>query len=431
MISVKNTFIKQTKFYFMKTFLRSKKALAVAVFTILGAGSLSAQTYTWNGSANTEFYNASNWASTQGGVVFDDSAFKTVVTTSVGNSPAINQFTAWQPGIFNAMGGTLNVNAEFNVFYNDWLNGTVNVNTGGILTCRNIIRVGREGMGTVNINGGILRSQNTDTWQGIFIGALTGGNGTVNVNEGGLISGGYQVEVGTRNNYPTGVLNVNTGGTSEAYWTTVVGPNGTINVNGGTVNTGQAFIVGDLYVDTAGTEGTVGTVVGTVNINSGTIMVNQFDLEAPAVDFRTGSKVVIDSGSLVVKRTGVNFSDALNALITDGKLSAVAGKTLQVAYDGTMLTTVTAVTSAAVAANTKNSFTLYPNPASGNITIATANLATNATVRIVSLTGEVVLQQNLNSSLNNTVDVSRLATGMYLATVSSDNGSATTKFIKK
>lgn len=415
----------------MKTILRSKLPLYAALFAVLGTGKLTAQVYTWNGSANNQFYNTSNWVSTQGAVAFDDSSFKTVVTNNTGTAPTINQFVAWQPGIFNSMSGNLTVSAEFNVFFNDWLNGTVDINTGGIFTCRNIIRVGREGAGTVNINGGTFRCQNDGTWQGIFIGALANGNGTVNVNDGGLISGGYQVEVGTRNNYPTGVLNVNAGGTSEAYWTTVVGPNGTINVNGGTVNTGQAFIVGDLYVDPDGTPGTVGAVVGSVNINSGTIIVNQFDLEAPVVDLKAGSKVVIDNGSLVVKRTGVNFSDTLNALITDGKLVAATGKVLRVTYDGTGNTAVIAETAAAVATLSKNTVNLYPNPASDAITIGFENVALNASVKIVNLTGEIVAQQKLNGTLSNTVDVSRLATGMYLATISSDNGSYTTKFIKK
>lgn len=415
----------------MKTILRSKLPLYAALFAVLGTGKLTAQVYTWNGSANNQFYNTANWSSSQGAVAFDDSSFKTVVTNSTGTAPTINQFVAWQPGIFNNMSGNLTVSAEFNVFFNDWLNGTVNVNTGGIFTCRNIIRVGREGAGTVNINGGTLRSQNDNTWQGIFIGALANGNGTVNVNEGGLISGGYQVEVGTRNNYPTGVLNVNTGGTSEAYWTTVVGPNGTINVNGGTVNTGQAFIVGDLYVDADGVPGTVGAIVGSVNINSGTILVNQFDLDAPVVDFKAGSKVVIDNGSLVVKRTGVDFSANLNTLITDGKLTAAAGKVLRVTYDGTANTTVVAETAAAVATLSRNTVSLYPNPVADVLSIGFENAAPNAAVKIVNLTGEIVAQQKLNNSLNNTVDVSRLATGMYLATITSDNGSYTTKFIKK
>jgi Secretion system C-terminal sorting domain len=432
LISVKKTFIKQTKFYFMKRILLTKKALYAAVTAILlGTGAINAQTYTWNGSANNVFYNTSNWTSTDGFVAFDDSSFKTVVTTSAGTSPVLSEFTAWQPGIFNAMSGTLTLTGEFNVFFNDWLNGTINVNTGGIFTCRNIIRVGREGMGTVNINGGILRSLNTDTWQGIFIGALTNGNGTVNVNDGGLISGGYQVEVGTRNNFPTGTLNVNTGGTSEAYWTTVVGPNGTININGGTVNTGQAIIVGDLYVDTPGTEGTVGAVVGRVNINSGTLMVNQFDLNAPAVDLRAGSKVVIDNGTLVVKRTGVDFSTALNDHIASGKLSAVEGKTLVVTYDGAMLTTVSAITTAGIANNSKNAFTLYPNPVKDVLNISSAKGVTaDATVKIVSLTGETVMTKKLNS-INDTVDVSRLAGGMYIASISNGDNNSTTKFIKE
>lgn len=416
----------------MKTILRSKFYLYAALFAVLGTGKLTAQVYTWNGSANNQFYNTANWASSEGAVAFTAGGnTKTVATNATGTAPVISQFVDWQPFIFNHVSGDLSVNADFNVFYNDWLNGTVTVNTGANFTCRNIIRVGREGAGTVNINGGTLRSLNDTTWQAIFIGALANGNGTVNVNEGGLISGGYQVEVGTRNFYPTGVLNVNTGGTSEAYWTTVIGPNGTINVNGGNVNTGQVLIVGDLYVDPDGTPGTVGAVVGRLNINSGTVTVNHLDLAEPNLIMHANAKAVIDNGSLIVKRTGVDFTERLNALITTGQLSAVAGKVLRVTYDGAANTTVIAETVAAVATLNKNTVILYPNPASDAITIGFENLATNASVKIVNLTGEIVAQQKLNGTLSNTVDVSRLATGLYLATISSDNGSYTTKFIKK
>ncbi|MFP9114238.1 T9SS type A sorting domain-containing protein [Flavobacterium sp. RHBU_3] len=414
----------------IKTLRSSRVAVIAVAATLLGAGSVKAQTYTWTGAANSQFYNTSNWTSTDGFIAFDNSSFKVVVTNATGASPQLDQFTDWQPGIYNNLGGSITFNADYNVYYNDWLNGTVTVNTGAFFTCRNIIRVGREGSGTVNLNGGTMRCLHESNWQGIFIGALANGNGTVNVNSGGVISGGYQVEVGTRDFYPTGVLNVNEGGTSEAYWTTVIGPNGTINVNGGTVNCGQVIIVGDLYVDTAGNTGTVGNVVGQMYVNSGTVTVNHLDLGSPAVIMHANSKVVIDNGTFRVRRTGVDFSETLNGFITGGQLQAAEGKTLTVTYDGTEFTTVTATANAAVATVNKKEITLYPNPALDKLNIAGNALGAKAEIKIVSITGETVLNQPV-SSINNAVDISRLASGMYIATITSDNSSYTSKFIKK
>ena len=243
--------------------LLSKNSLSLLLFGLIFSISngIIAQTYNWTGAVDGNFYNTSNWTSTLGPVAFDDSAFKFVKTHAVvTNQPIISQFVAWQPGVFDNTGGSLIVNADFNVFYNDFLNGAVTVNTGAIFTCRNIFRIGREGLGELNVNGGTFRSSNIDTWQGIFIGVLNGGNGKANINTGGIIDGGYQLEIGTRDFYPIGELNVNTGGTAVAYWATAIGPNGTINVNGGNLNTGETFKVGDTITVSGETIRTIATI---------------------------------------------------------------------------------------------------------------------------------------------------------------------------
>lgn len=401
---------------------------------MLSYNNLNAQDYTWTGATDSNFYNTANWTSSAGPVLFDNGGFRVARTNAAGNSPVINQFIDWQPGIFDHIGGNLTVNADFNVFFNDKLNGSITVNTGAIFTCRNIFRVGREGAGTVNINGGTFRCNNADTWQGIFIGALTGGNGTVNVNAGGTIDGGYQVEVGTRNNYPTGLLNVNSGGISQAYWATVVGPNGTVNVNGGTINAGQALIVGDLYVDNPGTEGTVGATVGTLNINSGSVTVNQNDLASPALNLNANAKVRIDNGSLIIKRTGTDFSSIVNGYVSGGQIVSAAGKQIVVSYNG-VLTTVTAQSNMALTAfDEAQVFDISPNPAQDFITIRTKN-DSNATlnVSIIALSGAEIMKQSIQAfSGNYTLDIkNKLAAGMYLIKIDSEKGVYSSKIIVK
>jgi Secretion system C-terminal sorting domain len=423
----------------MKKNLLSKKLLIVLLFGLLFSISngIYAQTYNWTGAVDGNFYNASNWTSTSGPVVFDDSSFKFVKTHSVvTNQPAINQFVTWQPGVFDNTGGNLTVNADFNVFFNDFLNGTVTVNTGAIFTCRNIFRIGREGLGILNVNGGTFRSSNTNTWQGIFIGVLSGGNGTANINTGGIIDGGYQLEIGTRDFYPTGELNVNTGGLAVAYWATAIGPNGTINVNGGNLNTGETFKVGDLFLDNAGNVGTVGTTVGKLNINSGTVTVNQNDLAGVNFNLHANAKVMIDGGSLIIKRTGSDFTSVINAYVTAGQIVPAAGKTIVVNYDGTSMTTVTAITSLAINKfDSKNKFTIYPNPVQNYINIMSKNdFSGNLKVAVVNLVGQTVLDSQLekNNSGSYSIDVkNKLSAGVYLVKISTDTDTFSSKIMVK
>jgi len=429
LLSVKNTFIKQTKFLVMKK--TTFRAICLTAFTVaLGINKSAAQTYNWTGSSSNDFYSTANWTSTQGAVAFDDTSFKTVRTNATGQSPVINQFVAWQPGIFDATGGNLTVNADFNCFFNDFLNGTVTVNTGAIFTCRNIIRVGNGAAGTVNVNG-TLRANNVDTWQGIFIGVLANGNGTVNVNSGGVLNGGYQVEVGTRDFYPTGVLNINEGGLSEAYWETWIGPNGTINVNGGTINTGQVFNVGNLTLDNATNAGTVGAVVGRLNINSGTVTVNHNDLAAPSLVLNNAAKITIDNGTLRIMRTGTDFTSQINDHKAAGRIVAVAGKEIVVSFDG-VYTNVTAQTVSGLADVTKNAFTVYPNPATDFISIQSQDgLSDTVTVSIINLLGEVVAKHSVNAATENNINISALSAGMYMVKAESATATSVTKIIKK
>jgi hypothetical protein len=422
----------------MKKILLSKKSLKVLFFGLIFSISngINAQTYNWTGAIDGNFYNAANWTSTSGPVVFDDSSFKSVRTNAGGNSPIINQTMAWRPGVFDNTGGNLTVNADFNVYFNDVLNGTVTVNTGAIFKCSNIFRIGSGGSGILNVNGGTFRSQDASNWQGIFIGVLNGGNGKANINTGGIIDGGYQLEIGTRDFYPTGELNVYTGGTALAYWATVIGPNGTINVNGGNLNTGETLKVGDLFLDNAGNAGTVGTTVGKLNINSGTVTVNQNDLAGVNFNLHANAKVVIDGGSLIIKRTGVDFTSTINGYVTGGQIAAVAGKSIIVTYDGTSLTTVTTIPALGTTTfEAKNTFTIYPNPVHNYINIMSKNdFSGNLKVAVVNLAGQTVMDSQLekNNSGSYSIDVkNKLSAGVYLVKITTDKGTFSAKIMVK
>lgn len=72
-------------------------------------------------------------------------------------------------------------------------------------------------------------------------------------------------------------------------------------------------------------------------------------------------------------------------------------------------------------------FTLYPNPTTDVLNISSKNGLTASEIRITDLSGKVVKVQKEAS----TVNVSDLATGTYLIDITTKEGKATSKFIKK
>ncbi len=307
------------------------------------------------------------------------------------------------------------------MFFNDWLNGTTTINSGAIFTCRNIFRVGREGDGVVDINGGEFRINNTTPdFRSFFIGALQNGNGTVNVNSGGLMESDQQIEVGTRDFYPLGVLNVNTGGVATANTVTAIGPNGAINVNGGTLNTGNVFIVGDLFVDTPGNEGSLNNSpnVGDLNINEGTVVFNQNNVAAPAFILHPDGRILIDNGSLILNNPGFDYTTDINNLISNGQIVPAPGKSIVISYDGADQTTTTATANASSEQlKAEDYFNIYPNPTSGVINlIPRQSISQNPIISIIDMTGKKVMEATGSNDFDIiTIDASnKLNSGVYI-----------------
>lgn len=97
-----------------------------------------------------------------------------------------------------------------------------------------------------------------------------------------------------------------------------------------------------------------------------------------------------------------NFGDALNALLLLGT-------------EQQMLDT---------------NFALYPNPVSTQINISFPKSAENAEFALYNVLGERVLTARI-SSLKNNVDVSALSSGMYIASITSNNKTTSYKIIKE
>lgn len=76
----------------------------------------------------------------------------------------------------------------------------------------------------------------------------------------------------------------------------------------------------------------------------------------------------------------------------------------------------------------KNNLKIYPNPTASNVTIELNNL-NNANLQVSDINGRILLTQKLNST--NSIDMSNLPTATYLFKINSDEGTATSKVIKK
>jgi hypothetical protein len=75
-----------------------------------------------------------------------------------------------------------------------------------------------------------------------------------------------------------------------------------------------------------------------------------------------------------------------------------------------------------------NSIALYPNPANNELNISSEEVVTQ--IAVYTLLGQEVISASPNNT-NPTIEVASLKAGMYLATISTEEGSKTVRFIKK
>lgn len=248
-----------------------KTRLSICIVTLLFFSIINtsfAQTYTWVGGVDTNFYNVNNWDNT----AIDFAALNSATLIfnagtpydpiNVGHSGA--DVIAKRPGVVTVnVGANIIITGTFYPYNDANLNGTITLNGSANFNGRRYVYLGKGAGGTLNVNSGSINSNFN-----LYIGNGTGGNGTANIN-GGTLYANASLEVGTGTGNPTGNLNI-TGGTVDVKTGINIGTNGHIYISG----------LGQLIV--------------------------------------TGDKVT-----------------ALQTLISNGKISCTAGKTLDVVYNGT------------------------------------------------------------------------------------------------
>ncbi len=84
-----------------------------------------------------------------------------------------------------------------------------------------------------------------------------------------------------------------------------------------------------------------------------------------------------------------------------------------------------------VTENKISNFQIYPNPVSNQINMLLENNIENASLKIISILGQIVLEKQNISGNNINIDVSKLAKGVYVVRVSDGISISNTKFIKE
>ncbi|MDQ3047767.1 MAG: T9SS type A sorting domain-containing protein [Bacteroidota bacterium] len=97
--------------------------------------------------------------------------------------------------------------------------------------------------------------------------------------------------------------------------------------------------------------------------------------------------------------------------------------------------TVTVIVNADVAASIKEEnaaliMNVFPNPGSENITVSTAKSLENATVKVITLSGQIILVKSGLSGNSHSIDVSGLAKGIYFIELINEVSVSRQRFIK-
>lgn len=78
----------------------------------------------------------------------------------------------------------------------------------------------------------------------------------------------------------------------------------------------------------------------------------------------------------------------------------------------------------------KNNINVYPNPAQTELFINSNNITGNMNLKLYSITGQLLIEENMEASITNKINVSNLQDGIYMLSIAGNNGkNATIKVV--
>jgi choice-of-anchor C domain-containing protein len=223
--------------------------LLLAVLLSVCGPALKAATYTWTGSASTDWFNTNNWS-------------------PVGQ-PGSNDIINFNSGTIN-LSAPVTINAQFN-----WAGGTL---TGNPLTVTSSGALNISGSGTKDLENA-LTNAGTVTW--------TGTGGLTVVNNG---SASYQGAIWNRTN---GVFNIATDENINCYFCSsyeLFNNQGTLEKSAGTGTTDIGILVTNV--------GTAEALEGTLNFNNGGSIGGVYTADSGAAINFTGGSFTADTAAI-------------------------------------------------------------------------------------------------------------------------------------
>ncbi|TVZ55394.1 putative secreted protein (Por secretion system target) [Lutibacter sp. Hel_I_33_5] len=148
---------------------------------------------------------------------------------------------------------------------------------------------------------------------------------------------------------------------------------------------------------------------------------------------------LVNSGTHVTHTTSGNSQKTWNlnwkAPATDQGaikfyVAAIAGNGSGTSGDQVVTATSSSFSVLGIAEAKKLNFSMYPNPAKDRVQVRLSNREQNALVTISDYTGKTVQKRQVSSS-DNSLDISNLASGVYIMKISSDGKVGTKKLIKR
>lgn len=140
--------------------------------------------------------------------------------------------------------------------------------------------------------------------------------------------------------------------------------------------------------------------------------------------------------------TKSGFGGAGNNFIMDVRVTDIYGETVTVSglsleinptnsqTDGTSNFPVCGLTTSNGFVNTLNYVSVYPNPATSSVTFA--GIEDVKTMEIINLSGRVVVSKHFGQAYSQiSLDISNLATGIYVAKMTGETATGTTTFVKR
>ncbi|WNH10694.1 hypothetical protein [Thalassobellus suaedae] len=194
----------------------------------------------WVGDVDTDFYNQNNWSDPT--VDFSNLQSTTLVIGSGStNNPiqkggSANDINKRPESLDLITGANLIINGTLLPWNSVSLNGSLTLNAPAYLNIRNLVYLGKNETGSLNLIGGSMHSKNQ-----FYIGYGNGGAGIANI-LGGTLYAESSLEIASNpsGTNPTGIVTID-GGTVDVATAVNIGANGNIYIEG----VGDLVVTGD------------------------------------------------------------------------------------------------------------------------------------------------------------------------------------------